>query len=185
VVLTEQTVVLHTTQYEQFEAFRHLLLEVVSIVHTAARIEQVQRLGLRYTDRIRLTDDESAEAYVIPSMLGFPREFESDLGGARLMSRTDTLLQTQAGALAIRCTEARGMALPPDLWPTTLELEALLPDERVLLLDFDHFTVAPMSADPNELGATFGQLHAPVDTAFRTVTTEHAMECWGRRFLAE
>lgn len=185
VVLTERTVVLHTAEYTTFHAFREMLLAVAHTVIAAARVNQLQRLGLRYVDRVRLGDDDRAEAYVVSSMLGFPREWEAMLGGERMMSRSDTLLRTSVGALAIRCTEATGTALPPDLVPTLLEIEALPQEERVLLLDFDHFTVEPMGTERDGIGAAFDQLHGPVGDAFRMVTTEYAMNSWGRRDLVE
>jgi uncharacterized protein (TIGR04255 family) len=181
VVLTEQLLVLHTTDYDTFETFMTLFGEVTNAVLRSAKIDRLQRMGLRYTDRVRKAPDEEFENYVIPAMLGFPRECEPTLGARRVFARSDTLLQTAAGALAIRCLEGKGLILPPDLLPTPLVFsETISPEEAVLLLDFDHFRVGEIEATSDVLRESMWALHDSLDSAFRAIVTDHAWKAWGR-----
>jgi uncharacterized protein (TIGR04255 family) len=181
VVLTEQLLVLHTTSYGTFDNFMNMFGEVTRTILGSAKIERLQRIGLRYVDQVRKQPDEQFEDYVIPQMLGFPRACEDTLGARRMFARSDTLLQTSVGALAIRCSEGQGLTLPPDLLPTPLRLrQSAPPEEMVLLLDLDHFRVGEMESSSASLQEAFWDLHDPLDLAFRTVVTDHAWATWGK-----
>jgi uncharacterized protein (TIGR04255 family) len=185
VVLSQELVVLHTSRYDTFEGFVERWEQVLELVFGTVGIERVQRIGLRYTDRVIVPDAETPEDYVIASLLGYPRERESVLGARRIFARSDTVLQTDAGVLSIRCVEGQGLALPPDLQPSVLDYgDVPPPDARVLLLDFDHARTSDASADRPTLLRSFWDLHGFVDGAFRDVATPYALKVWRQEIIA-
>lgn len=184
VVLSEHLVVLHTSEYDTFEGFVDLWKEVVEIVVDTVEIQRLQRIGLRYTDRIVLSREEEAEAYVTPTLLGYPRERESALGAKRVFARSDTVLQTGVGMLSLRCVEGHGLALPPDLTPSALVYRDPPPsDARVVLLDLDHYRPGDAPAKTSVVVEDFWRLHDPLDVAFRNVVTDYALKVWGQEFV--
>ena len=181
VVLSEQLVVLHTSAYDTFEDFAWIWRQVIEVVFGTVGIPRLQRIGLRYTDRVVLGPDEQAEQYLSAALLGYPRDREAALGARRVFARSDTVLQTAAGLLSLRCVEGQGLVLPPDLLPSVLVYpDAPSSDARVLLLDLDHSRAGEASAQPSTLADDFWALHDSLDLAFRNVVTDQALRAWGQ-----
>lgn len=187
VLLTRSMVVLQTSAYDTFEDFSDRLAQVAEIVLTTLSVSKLQRIGLRYIDRIECEAGEQLDQYVDASLLGYPRSLESKLQATRLFSRSDTLLQTPNGMLAIRSLEAPHTALPPDLALSPLTHRPVSTTELpVLILDFDHFRLGSIPAtDAQDVIADFWALHDGLDHAFRTVATTFALHKWGQELLKD
>jgi uncharacterized protein (TIGR04255 family) len=168
-----------TTQYPRFEAFAAQCMEVVYALKQAMEPERLLRVGLRYNDAVVPCEDESLSQYLDPQLLPAAVLAESDAFVEH--HRTETLVRTHAGVLALRLLMGRhGLAVMPDIghrFPLALSME--VPAERMTaVLDFDHFW-KPDREDSAEFSSDEAEnrlraLHEAAREAFWKVTTEFA-----------
>lgn len=183
VVVNDQMVLLHTNAYETYEAFSALLRSVIDVVATEVGVRITRRLGLRYVDRITLKPSEVFEQYVTGAMLGFPSPGLGRLRATKAATRTETLLQTGEGTLAVRSVLGPGVSLPPDLVPSPLAYPAVDGAETALVIDFDHFQVQEGPFQLDQVMQRLERLHDAVDIAFRQTVTPYALSQWGQELL--
>jgi uncharacterized protein (TIGR04255 family) len=183
VVVNEQMVLLHTNAYDTYETFSAVLQPVVEAVAAETGLRVTRRLGLRYVDRVTVEPGESFEQYVAAPMLGFPSNEAAKLGATKATARSETLLQTPAGTLAVRSVFGPGVFLPPDLVPTPLAYAPLEASPPALAMDFDHFRVQEEPFDLAQVMQRLERLHDAVDIVFRQIVTPHALKQWGQELV--
>ncbi len=184
VQVTDSWTTLRTTAYTTVEPFLERLGQVLDVIKARVDVQLVERLGLRYVDRVTPRDGERISQYVDDRMLGFPTETLRKTSAVLQALVTETVARTQVGTLAVRTRLLpSGAILPPDLAPSPLrEPGVALADQVGLSLDFDHFAVFETEAFDYEVGAIvdrMDQLHAGVREAFDVIVTEHALNVWG------
>ncbi len=168
-----------TTQYPRFDPFTEQCMEAVHALKQTMNPEYLRRVGLRYNDAVVPLEDEDLEHYLDPHLL--PVNLFGDDKAAVKHHRTETLLHTDAGVLALRVLMGRhGLAVMPDIshrFP--LEPSVEVPSERMTaVLDFDHFW-KPDREDgagfsTHEAEKRLRSLHKAAREAFWQVTTEFA-----------
>jgi uncharacterized protein (TIGR04255 family) len=183
VVVNEQMVLVHTNAYETYETFSDLVGAVIDVVATEVGVRITQRLGLRYVDRVTPKPGEAFEEYVAAAMMGFPSQGLGRLGADKAAARTETLLQTGEGTLAVRSVLGPGVFLPPDLVPSPLAYRTVDGTETALVIDFDHFRVKEGPFDLAQVMHRLERLHDALDIAFRQTVTPYALTQWGQELL--
>jgi uncharacterized protein (TIGR04255 family) len=180
VVLTRDFVLLHTKDYDTFTAFSQVLKKVLAIIKSSTDVDNVERVGIRYVDLVRLQSEESFSSYLQPGLIGYPFAELKDVDVLQSFSRTESAAVTREGGLSIRSFQLNdGQFLPPDLWPSSLQYDLKLnPGEVVTILDFDHYSVNPMDFDTNALINKFDLLHKAANSAFRMAVTPYAVKRW-------
>lgn len=186
-VLTESTFVLHTTDYVTAGPFLDRLLRGLEALQSCMKVTLVERLGLRYIDLVQPQPGERFGEYVHAGLLGYPFRETPALEATLGAFATQSVAQTPAGTLAIRSLVLPpGQYLPPDLDPgTLLRPPQVDPTRPGLAVDFDHFTVfsgpgtTPLDFTPHVIINHLNKLHAALRTAFRAMTSEHAITRWG------
>ncbi|MCU0624881.1 MAG: TIGR04255 family protein [Gemmatimonadaceae bacterium] len=194
VTLTERTLAVQTTDYSSREPFLRLFYDVVAAGAMAFAGAQlvVERLGLRFTDVVRVAPGERFSEYVDPGLLGFPWRAAPGLQARGAGLHTETLGQTAVGLFLIRSSVLPpGQIAPADLlspgllFPPVREEVAAQP---ALALDFDHFIPLtqppfnghpPMALDATAVLALVRHLHAGHREAFEAASTPHAKQRWG------
>lgn len=180
IVLSESSLVLHTTRYSTVEPFLEGLQRVVAVLSEVVRIDLVERIGMRYIDRILPDEDGDLGPFVVPGLVGFPMD---DTGGLRAL-RTETAGRTADGVLVVRSVLLPpGQIVPPDLDPTPV----VYPDAEwhsvpALALDFDHYTAFETEVflfDAELVVQHARKLHAALRRAFDVAVTPYAIERWG------
>jgi uncharacterized protein (TIGR04255 family) len=183
IALTESAIALHTTAYTHDEPFLSQVGSVLSGFLEVVDPPLVERIGIRYLDRIASSRDVPLDHLVVPGMLGFlgaPVLMGSELLGMR----TETVSRTADGILAVRS----GVLGPNQIVPWDLQPGMLVYPKRAdhaesaLFLDFDHYVqlgaeAFPMAADP--VLEHLKSLHRAVRAAFRQAVTPKAIEIWG------
>ena len=185
IVVTKDSVALHVSLYNSFDEFCSSLQVGLEIVDSVADLGLVERVGLRYVDLIRPGFHETLSDYLEQGLLGLD---ETKVGATRSMLRFQMLGETDHGTLAVRLYQrADGSFLPPDLDPSPLDQPApepkLAPDEKVTLLDIDHYNElqkTPMEFSVEAVMSLLWRVHDNADLAFRAAVTEHALTEWGR-----
>lgn len=183
VLLTGNTLVLQTTRYTEAGPFRAQLEAVLLALYRAAAPRLVERLGLRYTDLVRLNANESFDQFVVPGMLGFPVALVPNLQSSLVGLVTQVIASTQVGVLAVRSSLVPpGQPVPSDLLPSPLQFpQEALSSSPALVLDFDHFAQfsRPFEFEPASIGDYMRQLRDASHAAFLAVCTPFAIERWG------
>lgn len=181
VSLSNTFVTLATNLYTKFEDFIEELDELLKLLGECVEITLTERLGLRYVDLVRLTQNESFNDYFESNLHGIQGK---EIGAETFISKFEFVGVTDFGKLVIRCTESmNGSFLPADLSDmadSALDYKITLePKEKVRFLDFDHYSESPLDFSVPEIIETFWQLHDNCDLAFRQSVTDYAKEKWG------
>jgi uncharacterized protein (TIGR04255 family) len=176
VVLTKNSVALHTNKYSSFEKFLEEFYESLSTVHECVGLSLVDRIGLRYVDLVRLRENEGWADYLRPGLLGLDA---NAVGVQQWTSQFVTTGKTEVGTLAFRYLHSN-RALPPDLTPETLNYEELLLKEGEVgaILDFDHYSESSQEFNLEAVIKIIGNLHDNLDRAFRDVVAPEAIKKW-------
>jgi len=176
VVLTSNSVALHTNKYSSYEIFEEEFIRALTAIHETVNIGLVERIGLRYVDLLRLGPNEGWSDYLKPGLLGLDAQ---DVGVSQWQSQSVSMGKTEVGTLAFRYTRSES-PFPPDLSPLNLQYEAplLTPKETGTILDFDHYWEVAREFELESVVASIGDLHDSIDRAFRSAVTPDALRKW-------
>ncbi len=177
-VLTNASIVYHTTDYLDFDAFVPEVVRGFSAVSSVAKIQRVSRIGVRYVDLIEGDANHRADSFLHDRLRGFSSElpFASDPVNQFLYTG-----KTDAGRLVLRVTLGKHeVALPPDLMPIALE-SIRKPDKAQMsvFLDTDHFTEGPESSIAiSDVEGTVRKLKVAISATFKNAITQEAVNTW-------
>ena len=169
-----------TTRYPRFAGFSAAFMALVEPVAEVLTPDALLRVGLRYNDAVVPQADEYLSQYLDGGFA--PPDPLPSVASAMLQYRTEAVMETVAGELAVRSLMGiHGLSVMPDIRERFRGLGvAPAPDDRVTaVLDFDHYwKAAEGGADfaPAPIEDRLGALHGPAREAFWRVTTEFARE---------
>lgn len=180
IVLSDSSVVLHVTRYTTVEPFLESLGQIVDVLAEEAQIELVERIGMRYIDRVLPDADGDVSRLVVPGLVGFPMDALGTLGGLR----TETAGNTGEGVLVVRSMLLPpGQIVTPDLDPApVVYADAEKHNTPALGLDFDHYTVFEaevVAFNSQHVVQHARSLHGALRRAFDAAVTPYAIERWG------
>jgi len=173
--IDQERLIYITAEYPRFDAFaqacKHAIETLVNIVEPSL----ILRIGLRYSDLIRVDDDETLTD-LVNEHFGFPKCIEA-LGLAQQQS-TDIFINTAMGGLAIRALYGKhNLICLPDVQALPVSIKRdITPSERIIL-DFDHYWEAKDDAvgfEVDDVLEKLGTLHETSREAFWKITTDHA-----------
>lgn len=192
VTLTERSLALQTTDYASSALFFAQLRQMLSVGVLTLGAGYVERIGLRFTDIVRVQRGERFSEYVHPGLLGFAWRDAPGLSARGVGLRTETVAETAVGHFLVRSAVLPPrQTVPPDLLPTMLVYKPILPElaeQPSLALDFDHYVQynqpphnigGPLKFDPDEVIDVAERLHAGHREVFEAAGTEHAFKQWG------
>ncbi len=169
-------IVLFTTAYPRYEGFAAQFKNALTILENVVKPSLCSRIGLRYCDLVKPSAEQDIEQFVVSNWL-YPDCLSTV--GAPLSHRLETMTKTEAGQLMIRTVLGVSNAvLPPDIQqlPVKVSNDESEPSLR-LILDFDHFWLAPESGidfGSEEIIQILFSLHEPARDAFWKITTDYA-----------
>jgi uncharacterized protein (TIGR04255 family) len=174
ILLTHEFLMLQTTDYDVFEDFLSRWKGVLGAACSLG-IPVVERLGLRYVDLVQPAPGEPLTDYLVPALVGYDPEPESEL--ERRHHMVATVLASPHGQLLLRVSPALS-STPPDL--ENIQLKGISPPSPgAVFLDFDHSSTEVLDFDPDGIEAATDSLHDAPDVLFRKVVTRKAMTTWG------
>jgi len=197
--LTSNSIVFAISAYEDYEhfadVFRMLLDAVMDGSEGVTEGALIQRVGLRFTDRIVPASGDQISDYVAPGLLGFSFSNVSVRSEPPSMIQTVSAKRTEIGQLVVRSfTLQDTQIMPPDISDSPLIFRVRTPDGHLappktlagrpgITLDFDHFTELSSETQDFELTSEnvlklLSSLHDVLSEAFRSATTDHARERW-------
>jgi uncharacterized protein (TIGR04255 family) len=178
VILTESFVVLETNEYDIFASFLNKFQGVIELLKNNVEIESTQRIGIRYVNLIRPTDEFAAHEFLNPELRGIYKDAIE--GVSNLQNTIISQGKTTFGNLVIRAIQnSSGNFLPDDLRLRKLNFKIKLNEgEVVTLLDIDHYGQIQQSFDEALLNPVLDEMHDFIDNAFRFSVTKEAIAQW-------
>ncbi len=177
-VLETNSLSFQTTDYGIFKTFSDTLLEGLSILHEALRLDFIERIGLRYLDAVQPTEEKETLAdYLVPEVLGLSHRD----GVQHQQSVSETIVATPAGQLVSRVLIRNGqiglpvelVQLAPKIAPRFTQLVGLH-----AIIDTDASATQREVFDLGKIGARLTDLHDEIDKCFRATVTKHALAVW-------
>jgi len=187
VVVSEDMLVLATTQYDRFRGFAERLQAILTIVDEVAGLQKgsIIRIGLRYIDVITPKPGENWRLYLQPSLHG-PASPVFDSGEPLLGMEFHG--KTRIGRLTIRISQNnQGQLVPPGTIVKPMAFRQQdLGDRLLTLIDSDHYVEGQWDFNMKELIETVDELHEGINTVFfDNIITKHALETWRAEHVAD
>lgn len=147
VLLDSKQLTYQTADYDVFEKYYAKYQQICDVlVSSASTFETsvlIQRLGLRYVDRIiPLNDNDSIDSYIND---GFRVNQASVFGSANKICTISqagevSIFDDKKGVIVFRITQGeKGLFLPPDLMPNPPKMKKkITPDQIIGIIDIDH-----------------------------------------------
>jgi len=181
--LREGSLVFHTTHYEEFAPFLASMLRGLQVLHEAAELQYVSRVGLRYLNAVdpATMHDEPLERLMDAGLLGLSGVHERGLRH----SFSETVADVDGGTLISRAlVSPNGLSWPPDLQPSVLELQPRfnVSGRKVGILDHDFFRAFQrphLPCDQEVIQRQIEECHEVIGRMFMDATTQKAREIWG------
>jgi uncharacterized protein (TIGR04255 family) len=178
-LLEADKLTVQSTKYGNFEQFSELFLKGLTIVHETVRLDFIERIGLRYLDRIIPSAPETLSSYLTSDVIGLANR----LGGKVLHSYVETLCEVGSIKLLSRIAALTGsVQFPPDLLPSSLVVEPRLAKYEGLhaILDNDGFYEAREVYALDVVQKHLTEIHGIIGAAFRATASEHAFKGWSQ-----
>lgn len=179
-VLATDALSLLSTRYGTFEDFSKAFLDGLLVVHKTVGLDFIERVGLRYLDRVVAKPGEQLSAYLTEEVRGLA----SKLAVASASSYAETRAELNGVQLVARTVIQSGpLGFPADMEPMGLTVEArfLEHDGLHAILDSDGFVQRREAFSAANVMAHLKSIHDVIDKAFRATATKHAFEVWGAK----
>jgi len=177
VILTKTSLAIEVTNYDSFEDFLKALLPALQVVKELADPALVERVGLRYINRLFDDPEHPAHFFLRPPVLPFESE---DLHAEKIMHSSQTVGKTAQGHVQVRLTQLEsGPGLPADLISKELATAAQSKPGITTILDIDASTERREDFDPAMIVDMLWQAHEHTQTAFWASVTADALKYWG------
>jgi uncharacterized protein (TIGR04255 family) len=189
VILDSNQLTYQTANYDVFEEYYAKYQLICNIITSSAPNFEtsvlIQRLGLRYIDRIiPMNEEDSIDSYISE---GFKVNQASIFGSANKICTISqagvvNIFEDKNGAVVFRITQGeKGLFLPPDLMPNPPKMKKeFAPDCLIGLIDIDHSynAIGPEKFNKNFLENMFYGMHDNSHDLFMSIVSEEGKEKW-------
>ncbi len=176
-VLENNAIALQTTAYDTHETFFKTLLDGLTIIHEAMRLDFTERIGLRYFDAVLPQSGEQLSNYLTPEVLGLSTKLPDQL----VHSYSETVTINTNGKLVSWIVIQHGhVGLPPDVAPLAPKLNARFigPEGLHAILDTDAFYDQREAFDLEKINSKLIALHSEIRKSFTATITPFALKAW-------
>lgn len=176
-ILENNAIALQTTAYDTHQTFFKMLLDGLTIIHDALRLDFTERIGLRYFDAVIPKPKEKLPEYLTPEVLGLSNK----LGDKLSHSYSETVTMNTSGKLVSRIIIQEGrVGLPPEIAPLAPKLNVKFTAAEGLhaILDTDSFFEQREAFDLEKIGSKLVALHAELRKSFLATVTPFALKAW-------
>jgi len=177
VVVSSNRLVVQTTEYVQFEAFRDFVRRVLEAASNVAAIEAIERVGLRYIDEIRIDGVEKPaewRPYIDAGLLA-PKRTALGLEASAFNTLVEFTLGEEQG-VNMRVGAVKGRVIDPT-GPLRVKSDS---DGPFFLIDIDSFWAPPVDELPpfsaDVVVDICSRLHEPSRALFESALTDRARE---------
>ncbi|MYM81699.1 TIGR04255 family protein [Duganella sp. FT50W] len=177
-LLESNALTLQTTAYDTFETFSKTLMAGLGILHSALRLDFVERIGLRYLDAVQPSKEgESLREFLVPEVQGLALRGQ----GTLQQSISETSLATSAGQLISRVVVRNGqLGLPMELSGAPLTIDPRFTQREGLhaIVDTDASFAHREAFDLPNVEVRLTALHDEIVTSFSGTVTDYARAAW-------
>ena len=177
-LLETNALTLQTTAYDTFETFSEMLLTGLGILHSALRLDFVERIGLRYLDAVQPSNDgETLRDFLVAEVLGLALRGQGQLQH----SVSETLVATPVGQLISRVIIRNGqIGLPMELSSVALTIDPRFIQREGLhaIVDTDASMTHREAFELSKVEAQVSALHEEIVASFNGTVTEYARASW-------
>jgi len=177
-ILDTNALTLQSTEYGQFESFSEEFLKGLARLHEVVGLAFIDRVGLRYLDRVVPLEGEDLSQYLVPEALGLTTRLGGTLGHSLCETRTD---QDGIKLVSRAVTLSSPLILPPDLMPLVgVEVAERFKAYTGLnaVLDNDGFVEGREEYSAETVRVHLDAIHKVIGAAFKSVVTEYARKMW-------
>ena len=189
IILDTKQLTYQSSNYDLFEIFyskfQKICEAVVSSASSFEKLVLIQRLGLRYVDRIIPNDEyDQIDSYISD---GFKVNQASVFGTANKICTISqagevNIYDGKKGVMVFRITQGeKGLSLPPDLMPNPPKMKVQLPQNCIIgLIDTDHSYIPtqPENFNFDFLENMFYGMHDNSHDLFESLVSEEGKEKW-------
>jgi len=176
--LRPETLVFHTTAYEDSDHFLAKVLEGMAVVTKFANLNYIESVAIRTLDAVVPEQDLNVRDYLNPALRGLSDGLDGEL--KRIV--TESLWEIPPhGVLISRVAIVKGaLALPMDLFPLPLELKPALKELNVehALLDNDRQERERFAFDLEEIRKRLLIVKKGATEAFKQTVSQVALNRW-------
>jgi len=172
--------------FEQFyERFESVCTNVFENIAGFVQANVIQRLGLRYVDRIIPSGgDDTVDSYIADGFrISQAPVFDSQPKICTVSQAGEAEIEgDKKGVLVVRITQGeKGLFLPPDLMAKPPKMKTGVPEGRLIgMIDTDHSYLPPLllKYDTAEQKKLFYRMHDNVEKIFHSVVSEEGRTKW-------
>lgn len=172
----------HTADYQTFEAFKDRFVLGLQTLMRVTKPDYVTRIGARYLDLVRPSQDESLDQYLIRDVLGLSSKLQS---GGHTLSETvmiDLPLTVISRVFVSKSDQPQpNPPIPAEMLPLHLKLQERFQNivGTVALVDTDSFeAIDRQPFDIAQLEDGLARVRAGVRRAFDAIIQDYAVEKW-------
>ncbi len=176
-ILDNKSLTLQSTEYGRFEEFSKIFLSGLRIVNDLVNLNFIERVGLRYLDRVMPGPGETLKEYLVAEGRGL----SAHLPGDPVNSYAETLQRVGDMMLLNRVAVHTGpLAFPPDLQPGTMKIQDrfVAYNGTSAILDNDGFFVGREAFSEKIVEERLSSIHDVIGKAFLATVTPFALEAW-------
>lgn len=189
VILDSKQLTYQTADYDVFEKYYAKYQQICDVLVSSAPTFEtsvlIQRLGLRYVDRIiPLDDNDSIDSYISD---GFRVNQASVFEAAKKICTISqagevNIFEDKKGVMVFRITQGeKGLFLPPDLMPNPPKMKKEIKSDWIIgLIDTDHSynAIGPEKYNRDFLENMFYGMHDNSHDLFISIVSEEGKKKW-------
>lgn len=178
-VLAQDALTFQSTDHGHFEPFSESFLNGLAIIDSAMRLDFVERIGLRYLDRIAPGADERLEQYLTPEVLGISSRLDIQNAASYAESRGE---RNEVKLVSRTILQAGPVGFPVDMGPVSLKIAPRFTADSGLhaILDNDGFVERRETYSSEKVQMHLNAIHALISAAFKATVTDYAFQRWSR-----
>lgn len=176
-VLDQESLTLQSTDYGDFKTFSKNFMLGLDILHEAVRLDYVERIGLRYLDRVAPRKDEDLYQYLAPEIAGLSRK----LPGQPVHAYSESENVVNDVKLLSRVIIQNGpLGFPPDIVPSQMKVSSKLAEYvgPHAILDNDGSIEGRSVFSSEAVRVQLTTIHDVIGEAFHAAASAHAFKVW-------
>jgi len=176
-LLDQESLTLQSTDYGDFLKFSANFMRGLEILHEVVRLDYIERIGLRYLDRVFPQDGEELYQYLAPEVSGLSRK----LPGQPVHAYSESVNVVKRVNLLSRVSiQNSPLAFPPDIVPGQMKVTPRLAQYvgHHAILDNDGSIEGRNVYSSDLVLEQLTAIHDVIGDAFHSAASEYAFKVW-------
>jgi uncharacterized protein (TIGR04255 family) len=176
-ILDQDSLTLQSTEYGDFPQFSENFMRGLEILHECVRLDYIERIGLRYLDRVIPQEGEDLYTYLAPEIAGLTRKLPGT--PVHAFSESENIVKDMK-LLSRVIIQSSPLAFPPDIVPGGMKVNSRLAkyEGPHAILDNDGIFESRFAFASEVVRAQLNDIHNVIGAAFRAAGSEHAFKVW-------